>query len=115
MAARYLLNIAGPPGLEWPTARPQLEVIKRGCDRMSRMILDLLDVARIESGRLTVERAPVAVESLMDEVATALRPDVERRGQRLDRRVAAGLPAVSVDRDRVVASPAGVASRDFVG
>jgi len=38
----------------------------------------------------------------MDEVATMLRPGVERRGQRLDRRVAAGLPAVSADRDRLL-------------
>ncbi len=66
MAASFLLNMGGPPGQEWATARPHLEMIKRGCDRMNRMIQDLLDVARIESGRLTIERAPVAVESLMD-------------------------------------------------
>src|SRR5258707_3406570 len=101
MAASYQLNM-GAAGQEWATARPQLEMIKRGCDRMNRMIQDLLDVARIESGRLTIERAPVAVESLMDEVATMLRPHGARRGQRLDRRVADGLPAVSVDRDRVL-------------
>jgi len=99
MAASFLLGM-GAAGQDWATARPQLEMIKRGADRMNRMIEDLLDVARIESGRLTIERAPVAVESLMDEVATTLRPQVERRGQRLDRRVATGLPAVSVDRDR---------------
>ena len=100
-AASFLLSMSAE-GQEWATARPQLEMIKRGCDRMNRMIQDLLDVARIESGRLTIERAPVTVESLMDEVATTLRPAVERRGQRLDRRVATGLPAVSVDRDRVL-------------
>jgi signal transduction histidine kinase len=102
VATSFLLDMGGFPGQEWATARPHLEMIKRGCDRMNRMILDLLDVARIESGRLAIERTPVAVESLMDEVATTLRPAVERRGQRLDRRVASGLPAVSVDRDRVL-------------
>ena len=91
-----------PAGDEGVAARRQLDIIKRNCDRMNRMIQDLLDVARIESGRLAVERAPVAVEPLMDEVAAMLRPGVERRGQRLDRRVAAGLPAVSADRDRLL-------------
>jgi signal transduction histidine kinase len=100
VAASVLLGIR--PGEECGTARPQLEIIKRGSDRMNRMIQDLLDIARIESGRLAIERAPIAVESLMDEVAATLRPDVERRGQRLDRRVTAGLPAVSADRDRLL-------------
>jgi len=101
MAVSVLLEIR-PAGEEWVAARKQLEIIRRGSDRMNRMIQDLLDVARIESGRLAIERAPIAVESLMDEVATLMRPDVERRGQRLDRRVAAGLPAVSADRDRLL-------------
>jgi signal transduction histidine kinase len=101
MAASVLLGIR-PAGEEWVAARKQVEIIKRGSDRMSRMIQDLLDVARIESGRLSIERAPIAVESLMDEVATMMRPAVERRGQRLDRRVAVGLPAVSADRDRLL-------------
>jgi signal transduction histidine kinase len=77
-------------------------MIKRGCDRMNHMIEDLLDIARIESGRLAIETAPIAVQSLMDEVAATLRPDVERRGQRLDCRVAAALPAVCADRDRLL-------------
>ena len=93
MAASVLLGIP-PAGEEWIAARKQVEIIKRGSDRMNRMIQDLLDVARIESGRLAIERAPLAVESLMDEVTAMLRPNVERRGQRLDRRVTAGLPAV---------------------
>jgi signal transduction histidine kinase len=78
LAARFLLEIR-PAGEEWATARKPLEIIKRGSDRMNRMIQDLLDIARIESGRLAIETAPIAVESLMDEVATMLRPDVEAR------------------------------------
>ncbi len=101
IAASLLLE-SRPAGEEWVTARKHLEIIKRNCDRMNRMIQDLLDVARIESGRLAVEMAPVAVESLMDEVATMLRPDVERRGRRLDRRVTSGLPPISADRDRLL-------------
>jgi signal transduction histidine kinase len=101
VAASLLLD-SHPEGAESAVSRKQLVMIKRAGDRMNRMIQDLLDVARIESGRLSVERTTVAVESLMDEVTTTLRPGVERRGQRLDRRVATGLPAVSADRDRLL-------------
>jgi signal transduction histidine kinase len=101
LAATLVLETL-PGGDKWVAARAQIGIIKRSCDRMNRMIQDLLDVARIESGGLAVERTRVAVEPLLDEVAALLRPGVERRGQRLDRRVAAGLPAVSADRDRLL-------------
>jgi signal transduction histidine kinase len=100
-AAGYLLDMPAA-GEEWGAARKPLEMIKRCGDRMNRMIQDLLDIARIESGRLAIETAPTAVESLMDEVAAMLRPDVEKHGQRLDCRVAAALPAVWADRDRLL-------------
>jgi signal transduction histidine kinase len=101
MAASYLLET--PPSDEpWAAARRHLEMIKRGSDRMNHMIDDLLDVARIESDRLAIERAPVAVDSLMDEVASTLRPDVESHGQTLDCVVAPGLPTVYADHDRLL-------------
>ena len=101
LAATFLLESPAAGG-EWPTARRQLEMIKRGSDRMNRMIQDLLDIARIEAGRLVIEMAPITVESLMDEVAVVLRPDVEKHGQRLECRVERGLPVVSADRDRLL-------------
>jgi C4-dicarboxylate-specific signal transduction histidine kinase len=101
LAAILLLEIR-PAGEQWAAARKQLEIIKRGCDRMNRMIQDLLDIASIEGGRLAIETTAVAVESLMDEVATMLRPGVEKQGQRLECRIAPGLPAVSADRDRLL-------------
>jgi signal transduction histidine kinase len=100
MAASFLLETS-PPGGEWATARQQLEMIKRGSDRMNRMIQDLLDIARIESGGLTIERAQIAVQPLMDEVAAMARPAAEKHGQRLEYRVANGLPAIAADRDRL--------------
>ena len=101
MAASHLLEVPPTDGA-WTKARPLLEIIKRGAGRMDRMIEDLLDVARIESGGLAIETSKVTVDSFMDEVATTLRPDVERHGQKLECRVAAGLPAVCADRDRLL-------------
>src|SRR5207247_9092575 len=97
MAASLLLE-SRPAGDGRVDARKQLEIIKRGCDRMNRLIRDLLDVARIESRQLAMERASTAVDPLIDEVASMLRPGAEKHGQRLDCRVADGLPAIEADR-----------------
>lgn len=40
---------------------------KRGVERMQRLIEDLLDVARIEAGNLTVEPRPMSLGSLLDD------------------------------------------------
>ena len=48
-------------------AKP-LEMIRRQATRMNRLIQDLLDVAQIESGVLSVERRRVAVQPLLREV-----------------------------------------------
>src|SRR5207245_4389665 len=101
MSANILLNFQ-PATDEWAVARRQLEIIRRGSDRMNRMIQDLLDIARIESGQLAIERSPTAVEPLMEEVAATLRPVAEKHGQRIECRVAERLPAVSADRDRLL-------------
>ena len=46
----------------------QLEIIRRSAHRASRLIGDLLDVALVEAGRLTIERRPVSSADLLKEV-----------------------------------------------
>jgi signal transduction histidine kinase len=69
---------------------------------MARMIQDLLDIARIESGSLAVERAPFPVVPFMDDAATMLRPLAERQRQRLEATVADDVDTVCADRDRLL-------------
>ena len=56
MSAAFLLDVPAAP----ETARAQLAVIRRSADRADRLIRDLLDVTRIENGRLTLDRQCVA-------------------------------------------------------
>src|SRR5262249_12525673 len=62
------------------------------------LINDLLDVAKIESGKLELKLEPVACQRVIDEVVTALRPAAASKGLTL----AAHMPiydvAVLVDR-----------------
>jgi signal transduction histidine kinase len=87
---------------EGAAGRKQLEIIGRAARTMDHLIQDLLDIARVESGRLTVERVPTKVPALMHEVVGMLGPVVEKHGQRLESSVAEGLPAIAADRERLL-------------
>jgi len=101
MAAAYLLDSL-PADAVRTSDRRSLEMIKRAAESMARMIQDLLDIARIESGRFAVERAAVPLPPFMDDAATMLRPLAEKQRQRLDVTVADGVDSVCADRDRLL-------------
>ena len=75
-------------------------IIDAQADRMRRMISDLLDVARIETGDLSVSPEPAEVALLVSEAANAFRSGGGRHGIDID--VAPGLPWVMADRLRLV-------------
>lgn len=56
--------------LERDDAAPETErmagIVIRAADEMNRLIGDLLDVARIEAGRLSIERTPADMAALLD-------------------------------------------------
>jgi signal transduction histidine kinase len=66
------------------------------------MIEDLLDITRIETGRLAVECSRVEVPTLLDEVETMMRPLAEGAGLRLECLAGDRLPTLYADRDRLV-------------
>jgi signal transduction histidine kinase len=101
MAAAYLLDSL-PADSVRASDRKSLEMIKRAAEGMARMIQDLLDIARLESGNLAVERATFPLAPFMDEAATMLRPLAEKQRQRLDVTVADAVDSVCADRDRLL-------------
>ncbi|WP_257462083.1 PAS domain S-box protein [Archangium lipolyticum] len=101
LGATYLLKHL-PSGTEGNSWRKQAELMRRSADRAVRLIQDLLEVARIEAGRLVVERNPEDSRRLLDEVIELHRPLAETRGLRLEREVEGALPLVLVDRSRVL-------------
>src|SRR6185295_8119627 len=58
----------------------QLERIRRGVVQMRRMIDDLLDLAGLESGTLTVDVVPHEVKKLFEETSVLFAPLVEEKG-----------------------------------
>ncbi len=84
-----------------PEARRQAAaVIQQESGRMYRMVLDLLDLARIDSGTLDLERLPVDIPALLNSVAEKFTPQARAAGVTI-RVEAAALPPVTGDGDRL--------------
>jgi PAS domain S-box-containing protein len=81
--------------------RRQVEIVRRAADRMNRMIQDLLDVKRMETGRLGIEVAPEAVDSIVNDTVEMLRPIAVGSSIVLEAQVAEELPQVLADSARI--------------
>ena len=80
----------------------QLAVIRRASRRANALIQDLLDVSRIESGTLAVERGPLDAHSLVDDVVVELRPIAEEKKVVLEGKWTGEPAQVPGDRDRLI-------------
>jgi protein-histidine pros-kinase len=80
-AGTLLMELPGPLTTE---QRKQLEIVRSNGRHLLSLINDLLDVAKIESGKVTVKTELVACRELLEEVASVLKPLGEAQGIALD-------------------------------
>ncbi len=78
-----------------------LQIIAGNIDRMNRRVADLLDLARLEAGHLTIRKRPVDLVPLVSEVAESVGPMLAAKEQRLSLALPPALPSVSADPDRI--------------
>jgi signal transduction histidine kinase len=98
MSASLMLDIPLPDAQR----AKQLHTIKRAGERMNRLIQDLLDVAKVEAGRLGITPKPVSVAALLSEAEEMLRPLATERALTLEVIASDGLPTITVDVGRVL-------------
>jgi protein-histidine pros-kinase len=85
------------PGPLLPKQKEQLEIIRSSARHQLSLINDLLDLAKIESGKIELKREEIACSTLVNEVAETLRPLAEQKGLRFT--VSAPEPC-AIDADR---------------
>ena len=80
-----------------------LDIVRTNTDRLSSLVNDLLDVSRIESGRISLTIEAIDLKEMAEDVIA----DIQRRSQEENKPMAmtldvpAGLPQVSGDVERV--------------
>jgi signal transduction histidine kinase len=85
-----------------PRSRRHLDVIRRSTDRMTGLISDLLDMASLQAGRLSVDRKTVAVAPLLAEVLDTHEPVILEKGIELVRELSIEGLELHGDHDRLV-------------
>ncbi|MFM8900676.1 MAG: ATP-binding protein [Burkholderiales bacterium] len=79
-----------------------LETIHRSGEHMSELIDGLLDLARIEAGRLQLEHAPLALPAFLDELMHMVRPQAQAKGLACHFKTSGRMPAfVQTDAKRL--------------
>jgi signal transduction histidine kinase len=74
-------------------------MIEKDSGRLIRVVNELLEWGRLEAGRIRLQRAPVAVQAVVEEAFAVLRPAAERKSVTLERE---GSDAeVSADADKL--------------
>lgn len=99
MCVRVLVE--SPP--EHPAERAQLlSTIGESVEAMNRLIQDLVDVASIDRGQLSLERVPVAPGRIVDRSLHMFEMEAREHGIALARDVALDLPELRADEARIV-------------
>jgi len=76
-----------------------VDMIEHDSGRLIRVVNELLDWGRSEAGQVRLQRAPVSLHPLVDEVFALLRPLAERKSVRLEREGSEA--TVSADADKL--------------
>lgn len=99
MSSQLLMEIVSKT--EHPTEHRQVAIVQRAADRMNRLIQDLLEVKRIESGNLGLEKRSTDAASVVSEALEILRPIAVASSVRLESEVSPDLPPIRVDPPRI--------------
>jgi len=75
--------------------------VKYNVERLTRMINDLLDLSRIEAGRVELALAPLSIVQVVSEIVESLQPIGQAKSISIQRRHLGGPVQISADRDKL--------------
>lgn len=96
--ATGLLQARGP---NEPALAKARDAIMRQAQQVSRLVDDLLEVGRINAGKLRLEKAPVDLDALLTQAIESCQPLIEQRRHRLEVSHGGPLP-IDADPARIV-------------
>jgi PAS domain S-box-containing protein len=90
------------PSIDMNTVKRAIEVIDRNASAQLTLVSDMLDVARISSGKVRLEIADVDLGAVALAALDVIRPAADAKGVRLVSDLASHLPVVNGDYDRLL-------------
>src|SRR5438105_594519 len=78
-----------------------LTIISAESDRLTRLVNDVLDVTKIESGNMDWREDTLSPTPLLDQCARTFAPLLQQSGLRFEQDIARNLPPIRGDRDRL--------------
>ena len=83
------------------TKREMLDIILRNIDRQTNLVNDLLDLSRIESGRMELKIGSVPLDSLIADSIESVKQAASEKGIKLNVELPEGLASVKGDREKL--------------
>ncbi|KAF5433133.1 Signal transduction histidine kinase [Candidatus Methanophagaceae archaeon] len=87
--------------VEETTQQEMLSIITRNIDRQTNLVNDLLDLARVESGRLKLKFVSVALDAVIADSIEIVKPAADEKDITLDVKLPAGLASVKGDSEKL--------------
>lgn len=92
-------------GLGGPVSPQQQELLSiahQGSQSMLEMVNTLLDISKMEQGRMTLNLEPLSPYAVVDEAIERLQASIQQRQISLFQDLAVGLPPIEADREKIV-------------
>jgi len=79
-----------------------LDIILKQSNRLNLIIEDLLELSKIESGRVSLKKEPLELRSVVERTLSMIKPIAEKNHHRLVTAIDPSLPPLAGDEDRLV-------------
>jgi len=92
-------------GLGGPVTDQQQELLKiahQGSQTLLELINTMLDISKMEEGRMPLDLQPLAPYAIMDQVIERLQGSASTQRVRIEQHLAVNLPLIEADKDKIV-------------
>jgi PAS domain S-box-containing protein len=89
--------ISGDAGQLTPDQLEMVQNIYKSNERMVDLVNSLLNISRIESGRIIIDPRPTDLKQLLDEVLLELTPKIQKKNHHVAVSIHSNLPPINID------------------
>ncbi len=79
-----------------------LQIAKRNLKRLSRLINDLLDLSKLEAGKMRLERKPSSIKDIINESMDIFNTWVQTKSITIEAKIENNLPLINIDPSRII-------------